>query len=103
MGCENACLGKYQFPGVYSKKTGLDLGITRPGPGEPDRNPLDDAKLAPRSANGSISRSIAWTTSRPPGNVAIVSFPGRNALIRRNFDQINELRLNHSSVSPTRR
>src|SRR6516165_4886025 len=31
---------------VYSKKTGLDLGITRPGPGELDRNPLDDAKLA---------------------------------------------------------
>ena len=59
--------------GVYSKKTGLDLGITRPGPGEPDRNPLDDAKLAPRLANGSISSSIAWTTSRPPGNGATVS------------------------------
>ena len=58
---------------VYSKETEPDQWITRQRPGEPDRDPLDDAKLAPRSANGSISSLIAWATSRSPGNGATVS------------------------------
>jgi hypothetical protein len=43
---------------VYSKKTGLDLGITRPGPGELDRNPLDDAKLAESFVAAKVRSSL---------------------------------------------